>query len=138
MPNRSASPRTPDAPVSIVGIGVDIIEIERVRLAAERGGDRFVQRVFTKSEAAYCLARRYPARHLAARFAAKEAVIKALRVPPGLGWLWREIEVVRVEGPPSIRLSGRALERARALHVAASHLSMAHSDAHAVAMVVLT
>jgi holo-[acyl-carrier protein] synthase len=138
MRDTSPSRGTPGSPPSVIGVGVDIIEIERVRLAADRGGERFIRRVFTDAEAAYCLGRRYPARHLAARFAAKESVIKALRVPPGVGWLWRDIEVVRGGGPPSIRLSGRALERARALGVAASHLSISHSDTHAVAMVVLT
>ena len=127
----------PAPPAAIIGVGIDIIEIGRVRAAAARGGERFVQRVFSEAEAAYCRSRRDPAPHLAARFAAKESVIKALRVPPGLGWLWREIEVTRSGGPPSIRLAGRALDRARALGVSSCHLSMSHSDTHAVAMVVL-
>jgi len=133
---QAASPPVP--PGSVIGVGVDIIEIERVRLAAERGGDRFVNRIFSGLEAGYCRGKRHPARHLAARFAAKESVIKALRVPAGLGWLWRDIEVSSAGGPPAIRLTGRALERARALHVSRCHLSISHSDTHAIAMVVLT
>lgn len=129
-------PAGSDGPVK--GVGVDIIEIERVRLAVERGGERLIARIFTSFEADYCRAKRHPERNFAARFAAKESVIKALRVPPGLGWLWRDIEVASAGGPPSIRLSGRALERARALGVSACHLTLSHSDTHAIAMVVLT
>ena len=124
-------------PSSVIGVGIDIIEIERVRTALERGGDRFLTRVFSEAEAEYCRSRRRPARHFAVRFAAKESVIKALSVPPGLGWLWRAIEVAGGGGPPTLRLSGRALERADQLGVSASHLSMSHSDQHAVAVVVL-
>jgi len=130
-------PADQGAPARLIGVGVDIIEIERVGHAIERGGERFVKRVFSEAEARYARSRREPARHLAARFAAKESVIKALRVPPGLGWLWRDIEVIRSEGPPSIRLTGRALERAAHLGVASCHLSMSHSGTHAVAVVVL-
>jgi len=138
MTSAPQPPSTPHLTSAVIGVGVDIIEIERVRLAVERGGTRFVRRVFLDAEAAYSMGKRYPARHFAARFAAKEAVIKALRVPPGLGWLWRDIEVVRGAGPPSIRLSGRALERSAALGASAAHLSISHSETHAVAIVVLT
>ncbi|MBI3447590.1 MAG: holo-ACP synthase [Acidobacteria bacterium] len=121
----------------VIGIGIDIIEIDRVERAIERGGDRFVRRVFSDDEIRYARSRRRPASHFAARFAAKESVIKALRVPPGLGWLWRDIEVTRGGGPPSIRLTGRALDRATSLGVAGWQLSMSHSTTHAVAVVVL-
>ncbi len=137
MSRGAALPAPPAAVGPVIGVGVDIIEIERVRRAADRGGERFLRRVFSESETRYCMSRKDPARHLAARFAAKESVIKALRVPPGLGWLWRDIEVTRPGGPPSVRLSGRALERSRALGVSTCHLSMSHSDMHAVAIVVL-
>jgi holo-[acyl-carrier protein] synthase len=133
--SRLRAPAAP--PMSVIGVGIDIIEIERVRTALERGGERFLTRVFSKTEAEYCRSRRHPARHFAARFAAKESVIKALRVPPGMGWLWRAIEVAGAGGPPTIRLSGRARERADQLGVSALHLSISHSDAHAVAVVVL-
>lgn len=122
---------------SVIGVGIDIIEIDRVGEAIERGGERFVRRVFSEDEIRYARSRRRPASHFAARFAAKESVIKALSVPPGLGWLWRDIEVTRGGGPPSIRLSGRALARAASLGVRGSHLSMSHSATHAVAFVVL-
>src|SRR5262245_57237944 len=138
MQREPFEPRVAALRAEIIGVGVDIIEIERVRVAAERGGERFLKRVFSEAESAYCRTRRDPAPHLAARFAAKESVIKALRVPPGLGWLWRDIEVERSSGPPSIRLTGRALDRARSLGVSACHLSMSHSESHAVAMVVLS
>jgi len=137
MRRDTTGPAGEGASARLIGVGVDIIEIERVGQAIERSGDRFVRRVFSEAEAGYARSRREPARHLAARFAAKESVIKALRVPSGLGWLWRDIEVIRSDGPPSIRLSGRALERASELGVASCHLSMSHSGTHAVAVVVL-
>jgi len=121
----------------VLGVGIDIVEIERVRQAIERGGERFVSRIFSRGEVDYCTGRRHPARHFAARFAAKESVVKALRVPPGLGWLWRCIEVTGSGGAPSIVLSGRAVSLARELGVSTSHLSLSHSDSHAVAVVVL-
>jgi len=127
----------PPLPARVIGVGVDIIEIQRVGEALARSGERFLKRVFSDAEATYAATRRSPARHLAARFAAKESVIKALRVPPGFGWLWRDIEVMRTDGPPSIRLTGRAKERASALGVGSCHLSMSHSDTHAIAIVVL-
>lgn len=124
-------------PPAVIGVGIDIIEIERVREALERGGQRFLTRLFTPGETSYCSARRLPERHFAARFAAKESVVKALRVPPEIGWLWRSIEVTGAGGPPSLRLSGRARERAERLGVTSFHLSLSHSDTHAVAVVVL-
>ncbi len=124
--------------MAVIGVGIDIIEIERIRVALDRGGQRLLDRLFTPEEAAYCRSRRSPERHFAARFAAKESVVKALRAPAGLGWLWRCIEVTGAGGPPSLRLSGRAHERAERLGVTASHLSLSHSETHAVAVVVLT
>lgn len=125
------------APPAVIGVGVDIIEIDRMRLAMRRSGDRFLRRIFTPGESGYCATRRHPERHLAARFAAKESVVKALRVPPGLGWLWQEIEVGGPGGPPTILLRGRAAARAAELGVSACHLSLSHSHTHAVAFVVL-
>src|SRR5262249_54222521 len=100
-----------------------------------RRGDRFLQHVFLPDEIGYCLSRREPARHFAARFSAKEAVVKALGVKRGMTFLWRDIEILRsVDGVPSARLTGRALDRARRLGVTEMHVSLSHSDSHAVAM----
>ncbi|MDA0734247.1 MAG: holo-ACP synthase [Chloroflexi bacterium] len=113
--------------------GVDIIEISRVRSVLERYTDRFQQRVFTAGEIAYCKGR---APNLAARFAAKEATMKALGTGVrGVGW--KDIEVVRQpSGAPSIQLYGRAEDRAQLLGVTEIALSISHSQEYAVAFVV--
>ena len=113
--------------------GVDIIEIPRVRRVLERYGDRFQQRVFTPDEIAYCRGR---APNLAARFAAKEATMKALGTGVrGVGW--KDIEVIRHKsGAPSIQLHGRAKVRAERLKVLEISLSLSHSQEYAVAFVV--
>ncbi len=116
------------------GVGIDIIEIERVRGVLQRRGRRFVEHVFLPAEVGYCDARRDPARHYAARFAAKEAVVKALAVKRGMTFLWRDIEIARsADGAPSVVLSGRALEMARRRGVTRVLVSLSHSDSHAVA-----
>lgn len=118
----------------MLSTGVDIIEIDRVRQVLERYGERFLQRVFTPGEIAYCR-RRAP--NLAARFAAKEAAMKALGTGVrGVGW--RDIEVVRAaSGAPGLRLHGRGLARAERLGVSETSLSMSHSREYAVAFVVV-
>lgn len=120
-------------------IGIDLIEVQRIEAAVSRWGDRFLRRVFTPGEIAYCAGR---PQSLAARWAAKEAVSKAL----GTGWApqeaheagwidWIEIEVVRQEsGEPGIRLHGKARERADALGIFGWRLSLSHTREHAVAM----
>ena len=113
--------------------GVDIIEIARVKDVAERHGERFLKRVYTPGEVAYCRGR---APQLASRFAAKEAVMKALGTgTTGVGW--HEIEVVRPRGgPPTIRLHGRARRRAEAMGIDNLAVSLSHSREFAVASVV--
>lgn len=113
-------------------IGVDIIEIERIRQAVARWGERFVERVFTPAEQVACRGR--PA-SLAARFAAKEAVMKALGAQ-NLGW--REIEVIaEPSGRPRLRLHGRAQQQAQALG-ARFEVSLAHCREYAIASVIGT
>ena len=113
--------------------GVDIIEIERIRQAFERWGDRFLRRIYTEDEASYCRGR---PPNLAGRFAAKEAAMKALGTGlRGVGW--KDIEVVRNQaGAPSVRLHGRAKVRAETLGVRELSLSLSHSRNYAVAFVV--
>ena len=114
--------------------GVDIIEISRVRQVFERYGRRFLERVYTTDEISYCRGR---PPNLAARFAAKEATMKALGTGVR-GVSWKDIEVVRHEsGAPSIRLHGRGKLRAQRLGVREISLSLSHSREYAVAFVVL-
>lgn len=120
----------------IVGTGIDIVEIERVRAAAQRFGERFLKRVFTPGELAHCRSRRDPWPGLSARFAAKEAAMKALGA--GMDAVgWRDLEVVsQPGGQPGLRLHGRALALARRRGVDSLWLSMSHSRTLAVAQVV--
>ena len=113
--------------------GVDIIEITRVRQVAERYGERFLRRIYTEGEVAYCRGR---APQLASRFAAKEAVMKALGTGTR-GVRWRDIEVVRERGrAPRILLHGTALARAEMLGIDHLSVSLSHSKEYAVAFVV--
>ncbi len=113
--------------------GVDIVEIPRVQRVLAENGRRFLERIFTEGEIAYCRGR---APNLAARFAAKEATMKALGTGTrGVGW--KDIEVLRREsGEPHIRLHGRAEERAQRLGVMEISLSLSHCQEYAVAFVV--
>ena len=114
-------------------IGVDVIEIERVEAALARFGERFLRRVYTAEEAAFCRGRVH---ELAARFAAKEAVMKALGTG-AKGVAWREIEVLpNHRGKPLVYLYGRARARAERIGLAGLDVSMSHSREYAVAFVV--
>lgn len=117
----------------VMRVGVDIVEIDRVGQALARHGDRFLRRVYSEREVAYC-AGRVPS--LAARFAAKEAVAKALGT--GIGDLnWRDIEVLPGDGGrPVVLLHGRAATTARSLGVADCEVSLAHTRDYAVASAV--
>ena len=113
--------------------GVDIIEIPRIQQVLDRYGQRFLKRVFTPDEIAYCRGR---APNLAGRFAAKEATMKALGTGVR-GVNWKDIEVVRAEsGAPSVKLHGRAEQRAERLRVGEISLSISHSREYTVAFVV--
>jgi len=117
---------------------LDLVKVARIAAALERHGERFHERVFLPAEVEYCLAHKNADQHFAARFAAKEAVMKAL----GTGWAdgvgFRTIEVVRPDdGPPLVLLHGASAERAARLGVQRRHLSLSHSDLYAVAQVVL-
>jgi holo-[acyl-carrier protein] synthase len=112
------------------GIGIDLLEIERMERALERH-PRLADRVFTDAERGYAAAKARPGRHLAARFAAKEAVVKALGLTGGFGL--REIEVIAGE-PPTVRLSGRAADAAAGSDVVIS-LTHSRDNAAAVALV---
>lgn len=114
-------------------VGVDLIEIERIRRALERHGDSFKARCFTEAERAYCDSKPNPPQHYAGRFAAKEAVGKALG--SGVYFTWREIEV-RGRPKPGVHLSGRTAEWAERVGVTQIELSMTHSLELAAAVAV--
>ena len=121
----------------IIGIGLDATDISRIEQSIARFGDRFLQRVFTDAEVAYCSRKHHPAPHSAGRFAAKEAAMKAL----GTGWAhdvhWRGIEVIRGGGPPRLRFHEGALRRFEQLGATSSLLTITHSDSLALAQVLL-
>ena len=122
----------------IVGTGIDIVEISRIRKIIAKSGDRFLMRVFTPEEQRFCLARQDPAPHFAARFAAKEAVLKALETGWAKGVTWLDVEVQRQEyGAPIIRLYGAAKEIAASKGVGRVHLSLSHTNNWAAATVIL-
>jgi len=123
--------------MTIIGLGFDATDIPRIAAAFERYGDRFLRRVFTDGEIAYCTRRRNPVPHLAGRFAAKEATMKALGTGHSRGVLWKDIEVVRTSGPPHLQLHGGAAARASRMQVRSSLLTITHSDALAMAQVLL-
>ena len=123
--------------VGVIGIGIDIESIARVGGLLERYGARFVERVFTPDEAAYSLRRARPAQHLAARFAAKEAAMKALGTGHSRGVGWRSIEVVREAGPPRLRLHGAASRHFDAVGATRSLIAISHSGDFALAQVML-
>ncbi|MBC8291592.1 MAG: holo-ACP synthase [Proteobacteria bacterium] len=128
--------------MALLGTGVDLVDVERLRviLANGRRGERFKQRVFTPGERSYSDGCSCPEQAYAARFAAKEALLKALGScgGPAWGFPWQDIDVVHSPaGAPCLQLSGRVAQVARDLGVGSVHLSLAHERAMAVATVVL-
>jgi holo-[acyl-carrier protein] synthase len=122
----------------VVGMGTDLAEIGRVKRSIERFGDRFLERVYTPGEIAYCMTKKGFAESFAARFAAKEAAAKALGTGISRGVSWREFEVQRApSGKPSMVLSGRAAELAAAMGVTRISLSLTHTRELAMAVVVM-
>jgi holo-[acyl-carrier protein] synthase len=122
--------------VDVVGLGTDLVEVERFRLAMQRRGEPFLERLFSDAEREYAGRQHDPAKSFGARFGAKEAVMKAM----GVG-LWkfklRDIEVVRAKsGAPSVALHGRAAEMAGERGVVAWHLSLTHTDSIAMAVAI--
>lgn len=120
------------------GIGIDLVAIPRMRQVMERWQERFLKRIFTDDEIAYCRARRDPVPHFAARFAAKEAGLKALGTGLSLGVSWRELEVRRERGgPPMLILRGRSREIARARGADRMLLALTHDGNYAIAQAML-
>jgi holo-[acyl-carrier protein] synthase len=122
----------------LIGTGVDLIEIERIAQSIERYGDRFLRRVFTDQEIAYCSRKRDSAESFAARFAAKEAAAKALGTGISRGVTWNEFQVTRKPGDrPTLELRGRAALLASELGVRNISLSLTHTATLAMASVMM-
>jgi holo-[acyl-carrier protein] synthase len=122
----------------IIGSGIDLAEIGRIQQSVNRFGNRFLDRIYTAAEQAYCMRKRNAAESFAARFAAKEAGAKALGTGISHGVSWLEIEVVREpRGRPTIQFHGRAAEIARRLGVVHAALSITHTASLAMASVIL-
>ena len=120
--------------MKIVGSGIDLVAVPRFEKTVQRSGKRLLNRLFTAQELSYARARRAMVQHLAARFAAKEAVVKALGAPKGLGLRWKDLEITRASsGQPRVLLRG-SLRRWRKLEV---HLSLTHTPEYAVASAVV-
>jgi holo-[acyl-carrier protein] synthase len=123
--------------MTILGIGVDATDIPRVERAIARYGDRFLHRIFTEAEIAYCAGKYRPAPHYAGRFAAQEAAMKALGTGLSRGVTWRDIEVVRGGGPPRLTFRGGALRHFERLGATSSLLTITHADTLALAQVLI-
>ena len=124
--------------MSVLGVGVDIIETTRIEHSLERFGERFLHRVFTQGEIDYCRSMKYPARHFAARFAAKEAVSKAFGTGIGKSMGWKDIDIHREgSGQPFIVLEGAAKIFAAERKVSAVWVSLSHTDHYAAATAVI-
>jgi len=123
----------------ILGLGTDLVAIERVAGLVTRHGDRFLSRVFTPLERAQCLRRARPEVHLAARLAAKEAAMKALGTGWSLGVRWLDLEIQSGgDTPPSLRLDGVARLRAEARGIRETLVSLSHDGGYALAVVMAT
>ena len=124
--------------MAVRGIGVDVVQVERLVQALERFGERMERRLFTPSELEYCRTHKNPLPHLAARFAAKEAAFKAIGTGLSNGIGWQQAEVIQPGGrQPKMAFSGLALERFQALGCTDAHLSLTHDGGLAIACVVL-
>ena len=122
----------------IYGIGIDLVMVKRIEEALRRWGERFQRKVFTPYEIQYCLQKRNPSPHFAARFAAKEAFVKALGVGMRRGVYWKDVEVQRGPlGKPLLKLSGRALEICQRDQIEGLFVSLTHDHEYSSAMVVL-
>jgi holo-[acyl-carrier protein] synthase len=124
--------------MTILGVGMDIVETKRIAESIERFGDRFLHRVFLDGEVAYCQSMKFPHLHLAARFAAKEAISKAFGTGIGSEMGWRDLEIVREpNGAPRVQLHGKAEAYAKARGVHAVHISLSHTAQYGAASAVV-
>ena len=119
----------------ILGIGVDVVDVVRMKEALQRQGDHFVRKVFTPAEVQYCRGKKKPHEHFAARFAAKEAVGKAIQTGWSGVFRWKDVEVMNEpSGAPRIILHNKMAEQLRTKHI---HLSLSHSESTVIAFAVI-
>jgi holo-[acyl-carrier protein] synthase len=122
----------------VVGVGIDVIQNERIRESLQKFGPRFINRIYTEIETSYCNNCVDPAIHFAARFAAKEAAFKALGTGWAAGVKWKDIEVQRLaSGKPELHLYGEALVRATEMGATRFHVSLTHDQLVSCAVVLL-
>src|SRR3954468_394729 len=121
----------------IIGLGIDVVQNQRLQDSIERFGDRFVNRIYTEAEQAYCKNSANPTIHYAARWAAKEAAFKALGTGWAAGVKWKDVEVERLaSGKPELHLHGEALARAQALGTERFFVSLTHDQLVSCAVVI--
>ena len=124
--------------MSVLGIGVDLVECDRIERSLDRFGEKFLRRVFTEGEIEYSMSMKFPARHLAARFAGKEAVSKAFGTGIGTAMGWRNIDIRKKKsGEPFLVFSGPAQELAEKRGITSALITLSHTEHHAMACVVL-
>ena len=124
--------------MSVIGLGVDLVEGARIQHSLDRFGEKFLRRVFTDGEIEYSMSMKFPARHLAARFAGKEAVSKAFGTGIGKAMSWKDIDVRRKEsGEPFVVLEGGAKKLAEERKVTKVSITLSHTEHHAMAVVVV-
>src|SRR5215472_3596923 len=118
--------------MSVIGVGVDLVECARIERSLERFGEKFLRRVFTEGEIEYSMSMKFPARHLAARFAAKEAVSKAFGTGIGKAMGWRDIDIrKKPSGEPFLVFAGAAKELAERRGVKRALITLSHTEHHA-------
>ncbi len=121
----------------IIGTGVDIVEVARIKKSLEKYSTRFEEKIFTKEEVLYCQARAEPSIHFAARFAAKEAVMKCLGTGMDQEISFKDIEVTNLKtGKPLVTLSGKGKEIAKRLEIKTIHISLSHDTNYAIAQAI--
>jgi len=124
--------------MTILGLGMDIVETKRIAESVERFGDRFLNRIFLEGEIAYSRSMKFPHLHLAARFAAKEAISKAFGTGIGADMGWRDLEIVREPGgAPQVRLHGRAEALAKSRSITSVFVSLSHTAEYGAASAVI-
>jgi len=124
--------------MSVLGIGLDLVECARIQRSMDRFGDRFLHRVFTDGEIEYCMSMKFPARHLAGRFAGKEAVSKAFGTGIGKAMGWRDIDIrKKPSDEPFLIFVGGAEKLAKERGVSNALITLSHTEHHAMACVVL-
>jgi holo-[acyl-carrier protein] synthase len=122
----------------IYGIGTDLVEVDRIEKIIQRWGERFTEKVYSRNEIAYCTRKAYPAIHYAARFAAKESLLKSLGIGLGMGVSLKDIEVINdAKGNPQLKMNERIREVLDTHGITSVHISMTHTREHAHAVVIL-